>query len=65
MDTQLQRYFEFVANVWFAFAPDDYKDKFPRNFKFPVTIPHTFIGELPPELKQAQQLEVQLMAKQS
>jgi hypothetical protein len=65
MNTQLQRYFEFVANVWFSFAPGDFKAKFPRDFKLPVTIPHTFVGELPPELKDAQQLEVHLVAKQS
>lgn len=65
MNRQLQQYFEFVANIWFAFAPGDYKDKFPRNFRFPVTIPHTYVGELPPELKDARQLEVHLQAKQN
>lgn len=62
MNTQLQRYFEFVANVWLSFAPGDFKDKFPRNFKFPVTIPHSFIGKLPPELKSFPQLEVSVEA---
>lgn len=65
MNTQLQRYFEFVANIWFSFVPSDLKDKFPRDFKFPVTVPHTFIGELPPDLKDARQLEVQLVAKEN
>jgi hypothetical protein len=65
MITQLQQYFEFVANVWFSFAPGDFKGKFPRDFKFPVTVPHTFVGELPSELKDAQQLEVHLVAKQN
>ncbi len=63
LNAQLQHYFEFVANAWFSFAPSDLKDKFPRDFKFPVTVPHTFVGELPPELKDIQQLEVHLVAK--
>jgi len=62
MNTQLQLYFEFVANVWLSFAPGDFKDKFPRNFRFPVTVPHSFIGELPPELKSVPQLEVLIEA---
>ena len=65
MNAQLQHYFEFVANVWFSFAPSDLKDKFPRDFRFPVTVPHTFVGELPPELKDIQQLEVHLVARQN
>jgi hypothetical protein len=62
MSTQLQVYFEFAANVWLSFAPGDFKEKFPRNFKFPVTIPHSFIGELPPELNSAPQLEISIEA---
>lgn len=62
MNAQLQHYFEFVANVWLSFAPGDFKEKFPRNFKFPVTVPHSFIGELPPELKSVPQLEVSIEA---
>lgn len=62
MCTQLQIYFEFVTNVWLSFAPGDFKDKFPRNFKFPVTVPHSFLGELPPELKSVPQLEVAIEA---
>jgi hypothetical protein len=58
----LQRYFEFVVNVWLKFAPGDFKEKFPRNFSFPVTIPHTFIGELPPELKSVPQLSIEIVA---
>jgi hypothetical protein len=65
MNSELQRYFEYVANIWFAFAPGEYKNKFPRNFKFPVTVPNTYIGELPPELKGASQLEVRLEAKEN
>jgi hypothetical protein len=65
MNTQLQRYFEFVANVWFSFAPGNVKDRFPRDFRFPVTVPHSFVGEHPPELRDVQQLEVQLVAKQN
>jgi hypothetical protein len=62
MNKQLQDYFEFVANVWLSFAPGDFKEKFPRNFKFPVTVPYSFIGELPPELKSVPQLEVSIEA---
>lgn len=65
MNIQLQRYFEFVANVWFSFAPGDYKHKFPRDFAFPITIPNTYLGVLPPELKDARQLEVRLVAKEN
>lgn len=44
INVQLQGYFEFVANVWLSFVPGDFKQKFPRNFKFLVTIPHSFLG---------------------
>jgi hypothetical protein len=60
MNAQLQHYFEFVATVWHSFAPSELKDKFPRSFKFPVTVPHTFLAELPPELKEVRQLEVEI-----
>jgi hypothetical protein len=62
MNSDLQRYFEFAANVWLAFAPSDLKDKFPRNFSFAVTIPNTFIGELPPELEGVPQWGVSVEA---
>ncbi len=62
MNTKLQRYFEFVANVWLSFAPGDFKDTFPRSFKFPVTIPYSFLGELPIELEHVPQLEVLIEA---
>jgi len=62
MNAQLQRYFEFVANLWLSFVPDNFKDKFPRSFKFPVTIPYSYLGELPSELKGVPQLEVSLEA---
>jgi hypothetical protein len=39
-------------------APGDYKEKFPRDFQFPVTIPYLFAGELPAELKGVPHLEV-------
>lgn len=58
MNALLQIYFEYVANVWLSFAPGDFKDKFPRNFTFPVTVPYSFLGELPPELKSVPQLAV-------
>jgi len=62
INSDLSRYFEFVANVWLAFAPGELKDKFSRNFIFPVTIPGTFIGELPPELTGVPQLHVSVEA---
>jgi hypothetical protein len=63
INDQLQKYFEFAAHVWVSFAPGDYKEIFPRNFKFLVTVPHSFQGELPPELKGAPQLEVSVVAQ--
>jgi len=62
MNAQLQQYFEFVANVWLSFAPSDLKSKFPRNFQFTVTVPNSYIGELPPELENAPQLSVSIEA---
>jgi hypothetical protein len=50
------------VNVWFEFAPSHYQKKFSRDFKFPVTVPNTFLGELPSELKDLRQLEVALVA---
>lgn len=58
MTTRLNQYFEFAANVWLEFAPGDFKEKFPRDFQFPVTVPYLFGGELPVELKGVPQLEV-------
>jgi len=63
INAQLQKYFEFAANVWLSFAPGDYKERFPRNFKFLVTVPHSFTGELPPELNGVPQLEVSVVAQ--
>jgi len=62
LTTQLHSYFEFVANVWLSFAPSDLKEKFPRNFEFPVTVPYSFLGELPSELKSSAQLIVSIEA---
>jgi hypothetical protein len=62
MNLQLQRYFEGVANVWLSFAPGGFKEKFPRDFRFPVTVPYSFLGELPPELRSVPQLEVSVEA---
>lgn len=62
MNAQLQQYFEFAANIWLSFAPGEFKEKFPRNFRFTVTVPHSFLGELPPELKGVAQLEVSVEA---
>lgn len=60
---QLQRYFEFAANVWLSFSPSDFKEKFPRNFRFTVTVPYTYMGELPPELYGVPQFEVHVVAQ--
>jgi hypothetical protein len=60
---QLQNYFEFAANVWLSFSPGDFKDKFPRNFRFTVTVPYTYLGELPPELYGVPQFEVHVVAQ--
>lgn len=60
MNTRLQQYFEFAANVWLEFAPGNFKEKFPRDFRFPVTVPFLFSGDLPEELKGKPQLEVQV-----
>lgn len=62
MNEKLQEYFEYTANVWLAFAPSELKKRFPRDFSFVVTVPHTYIGELPPGLESARQLEVQIVA---
>jgi hypothetical protein len=62
MNTQLQKYFEFAANIWLSFAPGDFKETFPRNFRFTVTVPHSFLGELPSDLKGAPQQEVSIEA---
>jgi hypothetical protein len=56
--TRLQEYFEFAANVWLNFAPSELKEKFPRDFTFPVTVPHLFLGDLPTELRTVPQLQV-------
>ena len=48
---------------WLSFTPGDYKERFPRNFKFLVTVPHSFTGELPPELNGVPQLEVAVVAQ--
>jgi hypothetical protein len=63
INDQLQKYFEFAANVWLSFSPVDFKEQFPRNFKFAVTVPHTFLGEFPAELKGVPQLEVSIVAQ--
>jgi hypothetical protein len=44
INRQLQMYFEFVVNLWLSFVPEPYKTQFPRSFKFPVTVPFSYIG---------------------
>jgi hypothetical protein len=39
LSEQLQTYFEYVENVWRLFVPEPLKSKFPRSFRFPVTVP--------------------------
>jgi hypothetical protein len=63
MNAQLQTYLEFVTDVWLDFAPRDLRDRFPRNFKFPVTIPNFFLGDLPPVLKGLPRFEVSIEAQ--
>jgi hypothetical protein len=63
INEQLQKYFEFAANVWLSFGPGDYKERFPRDFKFLVTVPHSFLGDLPAELQGVPQLEVSIVAQ--
>lgn len=62
MNEKLQEYFEYTANIWLSFAPSDLKKKFPRDFNFVVSIPHTYLGELPPGLERTPQLAVQIEA---
>jgi hypothetical protein len=63
MTAKLHEYFEYTANVWLSFAPSDLKKQFPRDFRFVVTVPHSFTGPLPPELEHPPQvLEVYIEA---
>jgi len=62
MNVRLEQYFEFAANAWLEFAPGDFKEKFPRHFRFPVTIPYLFEGTLPQELNGIPQLEVSVLS---
>ncbi|MGB8475167.1 MAG: hypothetical protein WCE61_13870 [Candidatus Acidiferrum sp.] len=62
MNAKLQEYFEYTANIWLSFAPSDFKNRFPRDFRFAVTVPYSYIGTLPPELKRLAQLEVHIEA---
>ncbi len=62
MNAKLHEYFEYTANVWLSFAPSDFKQKFPRDFRFVVTVPHSYIGELPTGLEHPPQLEVHIEA---
>jgi hypothetical protein len=59
LNKQLQVYFEDVVNLWLAFLPEPNKATFPRNFSFPVTVPFSFLGELPAEMQgDVRQLQV-------
>jgi len=62
LNHQLQAYFEYVVNLWLYFVPQPLKAKFPRSFRFPVTVPFFYLGELPTELASVPQLEVCLEA---
>jgi hypothetical protein len=62
INDQLQIYFEYVANAWRTFVPEQLREQFPRNFAFPVTVPFQFLGELPKELASVPQLQIELEA---
>jgi hypothetical protein len=63
LNKQLQVYFDYAVNLWLAFLPENYKATFPRNFSFPVTVPFSFVGELPVDLQDdVRQLQVSLEA---
>jgi hypothetical protein len=62
LNLRLQQYFEFAVNVWLEFAPEYYKERFPRDFTFPVTVPYMFLGEIPKELNGVPQLEVSVVS---
>jgi len=57
LTAQLQKYFEFVANVWLSFVPQKLKAQFPSDFRFTVTVPHSYVGDLPAALQDAPQLQ--------
>jgi len=65
INARLQQYFEFAANAWVEFAPGDFKEEFPRDFRFPVTVPYLFEGKLPKELNGIPQLEVLIQSSSS
>jgi hypothetical protein len=58
MNTRLQQLFEFAVSVWLMFVPRESKERLPRDFRFPVTVPYMYLGQLPKELRATQQLEV-------
>ena len=62
LNDQLQMYFQYVVNLWLSFVPEPLKSKFPRSFKFPVTVPFFHLGEIPKEVRGLPQLEIFLEA---
>jgi hypothetical protein len=62
LNKQLQLYFEYVVNLWLAFLPEPNRAVFPRNFSFPVTVPFSYLGDLPADLCGVPQLAVSLEA---
>jgi hypothetical protein len=62
LNEQLQTYFEYVENAWRLFVPDPLKSRFPRSFRFPVTVPFFPLGEVPAEVRGLPQLEIVLEA---
>jgi hypothetical protein len=62
LNKQLQTYFEYVVNLWLSFVPEHMKSKFPRSFRFPVTVPFFHLGDLPAEFRGLPQLEIFLEA---
>jgi hypothetical protein len=62
LNHQLQVYFEYVVNLWLPFVPEPLKSQFPRSFRFPVTVPFYYLGELRAQLGGGHQLEIALEA---
>ncbi len=59
---KLQEYFEYTANIWLSFAPSELKKVFPRDFSFVVSVPYSYLGEIPSELQNLPQLEIHIQA---
>lgn len=56
--SELDKYFQYVAGLWLSFLSGSSELNFPRDFKFPVSVPYSFIGDLPPLLKSVPHFEI-------